>query len=133
VKAPNQEVSTPDCPECSELTPLIARYESSLSPRAPAFVDMGCSGWALPRKLGNTSLISLVPSSRDLEVERSADKLHRIHIPAQSLGPRHTRTHTPSLQQLVTRMGFKGDWKQATPYLGFCVFTFCWTNVIFGL
>jgi hypothetical protein len=30
-------------------------------------------------------------------------------------------------------MGFKSDWKQATPYLGFCVFTFCWTNVIFGL
>ncbi|WVW79104.1 hypothetical protein I302_101069 [Kwoniella bestiolae CBS 10118] len=30
-------------------------------------------------------------------------------------------------------MGFKNDWAQATPYLGFCVFTFCWANVIFGL
>ncbi|WRT70962.1 uncharacterized protein IL334_007961 [Kwoniella shivajii] len=30
-------------------------------------------------------------------------------------------------------MGFKQDWSQATPYLAFCVFTFCWANVIFGL
>ncbi|WWC65502.1 uncharacterized protein I303_108120 [Kwoniella dejecticola CBS 10117] len=30
-------------------------------------------------------------------------------------------------------MGIKQDWSQATPYLGFCVFTFCWANVIFGL
>ncbi|KAL7421068.1 hypothetical protein Q5752_003952 [Cryptotrichosporon argae] len=30
-------------------------------------------------------------------------------------------------------MGFRKDWGQATPFLAFCVFTFCWTNVIFGL